>query len=979
MMEILSRIKQLMFYKLSCFAFFYLMPFLFYGQSISGIVTDESNQPLPGATVLIKGTTIGTVTDFDGQFNLDASTTGSDTIIVSFIGFVTKEVKFNNQNTIVVVLTEDVGILDEVVLIGYGTQKRKDLTGSIATVSAKDFQKVPVTNVEGLIANKLPGIQITPTSGKPGAGSSILIRGGSSLSATNDPLFVIDGVPIQGWNNGPGILSQLNPNDIESFTVLKDASAAAIYGSRASNGVVIITTKKGSLNDFQVNISSNTRVSTIIQNASILTSDQYREVVNGLGSSRTPLGEANTNWQDEIFQVGFAQEQNVSMSGAIKSLPYMASIGYLEQNGNLKTGKYERLTALLNLSPTFFDNHLKINLNLKGSFEDERIANENAIWTASAFDPTQPIYVEDQTYGGYFQYTQFADNPAIALINPVSMLEQNKRINSNKRSIGNIQLDYSLHFLPDLHVNVNAGYDIGQGTYRDSAQANYFPSDLSGGYIYFADPSQEVKNLLLESYLFYSKELESIKSRFDITAGYSYNDFLTTSYSYPTYRADGVKFPNSDPPFPFDKPSHSIISFYGRFNYNYDSKYLLTASLRRDGSSRFSEDNRWGLFPSVALAWKIKEEGFLKDSNALSDLKLRLSYGVTGQQDGIANYYYQTGYNTGNLSNQYTFGDTSYTTVTPQAYNPDLKWEQTASFNIGLDFGFMDNRISGSIDLYKKDTKDLLNLTTVPLGVNFTNQLLLNIGTMENKGVEFNLNATPLKNDNLTWDVNVNATYNDNRITKLTSGDDTGVGLFSDATLVNTVGYPRNTFYLYHQVYDVNGMPIEGQMLDLNNDGMINAEDRYITNKSTLPKYLLGFSTNVQYKKWSFSAAFHANLDHYMFFQPYNSTVAITDFQVSQNLNTLYYDTLFNFNDATQRYSDFYLQNASFLKMDNLNIGYNFGKILANSKLGLALNLSVQNVFTITNYGGLDPEATRGSENGYPVPRVYALGMNLNF
>lgn len=980
MIEILSGIERLMSFKLSCFAFFYLIPFLFYGQSITGIVTDESNQPMPGATVLLKGTLIGTVTDFDGQFNLDVSSSDGDTIVVSFIGYVSKEVQFNNQSTILVVLTEDVSTLDEVVVIGYGTQKKKDLTGSVATISAKDFQNVPVTNVEGLIANKMPGVQITPSSGRPGAGSSILIRGGSSLSATNNPLFIIDGVPIEGSNNGPGILSQLNPNDIESFTVLKDASASAIYGSRASNGVVIITTKKGSLNDFQVNISSNTRISTIIQNASILTADQYRSVVNDLGSSRTPLGEASTNWQDEIFQVAFASEHNISISGAIKSLPYRASVGYLEQDGNLKTGRYKRLTALLNLSPKFFDNHLKINLNLKGSFEDDRIANENAIWTASAFDPTQPVYVEDQTYGGYFQYTQFADNPAIALINPVSMLEQRRQTNQNKRSVGNIQLDYSLHFLPDLHVNVNTGYDISQGTYRDAVQPNYFPSDLSGGYIYYSNPSREVKNLLLESYLFYSKEMESIKSKFDLTAGYSYNDFLTTNYFYPTFRADnGAQFPNSDPPFPFDKPSNAIVSFYGRLNYSFNNKYLLTASLRRDGSSRFSEDNRWGTFPSVALAWKIKEEGFLKNSNSLSDLKLRLSYGVTGQQDGIANYYYQTGYNSGNLSNQYTIGDTPYTTVTPQAYNPDLKWEQTESLNLGLDFGFVNNRISGSIDLYKKDTKDLLNLTTIPLGVNFDNQLLLNIGTMENKGVEFNLNAIPIQTDNLSWNINFNATYNENTITKLTNGNDAGVGLFSDATLVNTVGYPRNTFYLYQQVYDINLMPIEGQMLDVNNDGMINAQDRYITNKSTLPKYLLGFSSSFQYKKWSLSTSFHANLDHYLFFQPYNSTVAITDFQVSQNLNTLYYDTLFNFNDEAQRYSDFYLQNASFLRMDNLNLGYDFGRTLSNSKLALSLNFSVQNVFTITNYDGIDPEAISGSENGYPVPRVYALGVNLNF
>lgn len=973
------RMQQLTTCKLSCFTLFYLIPFLFFGQNINGIVTDAFNQPLVGATVLLKGTSIGTITDLDGQFNLDISSNNAKTIVVSYVGYATKEVSLSNQSTIVVFLTEDISALDEVVVVGYGTQKKKDLTGSVASISEKDFQDIPATNIENLIANKLPGVQITPSGGRPGSGSSILIRGGSSLSATNNPLFIIDGIPIEGSNNGPGILSQLNPNDIESFTVLKDASSAAIYGSRASNGVIIITTKKGSIDEFKVNISTNTRVSTIIRNADVLSADEYRAVVNSIGSSRTPLGTANTNWQNEIYQPAFTSEFNVSLSGAIKKLPYRASVGYLDQEGNLKTGRYKRLTALLNLNPKFFDNHLKVNINLKGSFEDDKIANQNAIWTATAFDPTQPVRVEDQTYGGYFQYTQFADNPAIALINPISMLEQVDRVNQSYRSLGNIQLDYSTHFLPDLHVNVNAGYDISTGVFRDAAQPNYFPSDISGGYIYYANPSREVKNLLLESYLFYSKKMKSIKSNFDITAGYSYNDFLSTNYSYPSFRADGTQFPNSEPPFPFDKPSNAIISFYGRLNYSFDDKYLLTASLRRDGSSRFSSENRWGTFPSVAVAWKINEESFLKDSKSLSNLKLRVSYGITGQQDGIANYYYQTGYNLGFLSNRYTFGNTPYMTVSPQAYNPDLKWEQTASLNIGLDFGFLDDRISGSVDVYQKNTKDLLNQTTIPLGVNFGNQLLLNIGSMENKGIEFNLNVNPIKTDDINWTMNFNATYNNNKITKLTNGNDDGVGLFSDATLVNTVGFPRNTFYLYNQVYNANGMPIEGQVVDVNDDGNINAADRYITNKSALPQYLLGFSTSFQYKKWSMSTAFHANLGHYLFFQPYNSTVAITDFQVSQNLNRLYYDTQFRFNNDTQRFSDFYLQNASFLKMDNINIGYNFGKTLMNSKLGLALNFTVQNVFVITNYDGLDPESNNGSENGYPTPRIFALGLNLNF
>ena len=979
----LKRKKTYTIYKRFLSMIIFLIPLLFFGQKVDvkgNIIDDVTKATLPGVTVIIKNTTNSVISDSNGNYQIKADI--GDIILFSFLGYGSIEKKITG-NTLNVLLQETTKALNEVVVIGYGSTKKKDLTGSIAQVSSKDFHKAPVTNVEGLIANKVPGVQITPRSGKPGAGSSIIIRGGSSLNASNDPLYVVDGVPLEGSNGGPGILSQLNPNDIESFTILKDASAAAIYGSRASNGVIIITTKKGSLKETKIDFSSSTRVTSIMEQAPVLSADQYRSLVNALTTNgtpaKTPPGTANTNWQDEIYQVALATENNLSLSGAIKSLPYRVSVGYLNQDGVLRTGNYERFTSLLNLSPKFFDNHLKVNLNLKGSFEKERIANEGALWNARAFDPSQPVRVEDQTYGGYFQYTQFASNPALAIINPVSMLEQVQSKNENIRSVGNLQLDYSMHFLPDLHLNVNAGYDISKGKYLSSASASYFPANLSEGYIYYADPSTEVQNTLLESYLFYNKEIASIKSRFDITAGYSYNDFLTTNYSYPTFRPDGIKFPNSDPVFPFDKPSHSIISFYGRLNYVFKEKYLVTATLRQDGSSRFSEENRWGLFPSAAFAWKIKEEGFLKNTKLFSDLKLRLGYGVTGQQDGIANYYYRPTYFSGYADEQYTFGNTSYLTVNPGAYNLNLKWEETASSNIGLDFGFLKNRITASVDVYLKETKDLLNITRVPLGFNQGSELLLNIGSMENRGVEFALKAIPIQTDNISWDLNFNFTYNENKITYLNDVSNEGIGLFSNAILVNTVGYPRNTFYLYHQVYGANGMPIEGQMLDVNNDGLLNASDRYISDKSTAPRYLMGFSTNFQYKKWSLSTAFHANLDHYLFFHPYDNTISITEWQTSQNLSTLYNDTLFSHNDPAQGYSDFYLQNASFLKMDNISIGYDFGKVLANSKVGLNVNFSVQNVFIITNYQGLDPEANFGSENAYPVPRIFSMGLNLNF
>ncbi|WP_299557394.1 TonB-dependent receptor [Seonamhaeicola sp.] len=944
---------------------------------ITGLVTDEANQPLPGANIIEKGTTNGTQTDFDGNFSLSVSNVNA-VLVISYLGFQTIELELNGQTNLSVKLQEDAANLDEVIVIGYGTTKKKDLTGSVASIDSKKFHNVPVTNAEGLIANQLPGIQITPQSGRPGAGSNILIRGGASLNASNDPLIVIDGIPLEGGNNGPGVLSQLNPNDIENFTVLKDASASAIYGSRASNGVIIITTKKGRLGDFNINVTSNTRVSEVMELIPVLTGDEYRSVVDDLGRSSTPVGDANTNWQEEIYQIALAAEMNLSASGSVKNIPYRASLSYLKQDGIVKTDEYERVTALLNLSPSFFDNHLKVNLNLKGSIEDQQLASD-IFYLAQAFDPTQPVYVDDQTYGGYFQYTQFATNPALAIPNPVSVLEQLDRRNKSKRFIGNLQLDYKFHFLPDLHINLNAGIDLARGQWREVAPDNYFPSAISGGSVFDANPSNEVENKLLESYLFYSKELESLKSKFDLTVGYSYNDFLRTNYNYPTTNFNGEVFPNSVPAFPFDEPSNALISFYGRLNYSFNNKYLLTASVRHDGSSRFSKDNRWGTFPAFALAWKINQENFLIESKTFSDLKLRLSYGVTGQQDGIGNYEYIPGYNQGEASFQYILGNNRFSTVTPSAFNPNLKWEQTESYNVGLDFGFFNNRLSGSIDAYYRETKDLLNRTVIPLGANFDNELLLNIGNMENKGVELALNAVPIQKEDFNWRLNLNFTFNDGKITKLTDNDDDKVGLFSDATLVNTIGYQRNTFYLYRQVYNENGHPIEGQMVDLNNDGIINEDDRYITDKSAIPDYLLGFTTAVNYKNWNFGAAAHANIGHHIFYKPLDDAIAITTWQVSQNLHESYFNTGFQNQNGTQSFSDYYLQNASFLKLDNINMGYTFKKLQENSGIDLNVNLSVQNVFIITKYTGRDPEALGGYENSYPVPRIYALGVNLNF
>ncbi len=944
---------------------------------ITGTVKDEQGTPLPGVNIKVQGTTQGTITDLNGQFSFNLP--GANTQLeISFIGYQTQTISTGGKSTLLVKLLPDTKKLDEVIVVGYGTRKAKDLTGNISTVSSRDFEKAPVTNAEALIANKISGVQVLPTSGKPGAGSSFLIQGGASLNASNDPLIVIDGLPIEGGNNGPGILSQLNPNDIENFTVLKDASASAIYGSRASNGVILITTKKGNKGKMAIDFTSNLRVSTLRDKVSVLSADQYRALATELGSAMkiTP-GTANTDWQDQIFQNALAQDYNLSLSGATKTLPYRVSFAYTNQDGILKTGNYERATASVNLNPTFLKDKLKVNINLKGSYENERIANQSAIWGATTFDPTQPVYVDDQTYGGYFQYSQYASNPALTNINPVSMLEQVNERNKSYRSLGNIQADYSFFFLPDLHLNVNAGYDVSRGQYTFFAPATYFAQLLSGGSKFNGDPSKKSLNKLFESYLFYSKDLANIKSKLDVTAGYSYNDFLTTNYNYPTYSADGTLIASSVPTYAYDKPSHSIVSFYGRLNYTLNDKYLFTATVRDDASSRFAEKHRWGIFPSVALAWKMKQESFLKNIKPISDLKLRMGYGITGQQDGLANYYPIKRYTTYGLGSQYTIGSTPYTTVFPQVYNPDLKWEQTATANIGLDYAFLNYRITGSLNFYNKNTKDLLNAITVPYGYSFSSTMIKNIGSMENKGVEFNIKATPVKTEDLTWDLGFNATYNKNKITKISLIDDSSVGLFSDKILVNTVGSAYNTFYLYHQVYDQNGKPLEDQMLDAYNDGLLNAKDRYVTGKSSTPKYLLGFNTNLQYKKWSAGTSFHANLGHYIYYMPQENSVAMTGWTTSQNLNTSYYKSQFHNTDQYQGFSDYYLQNASFLKMDNAYVGYDFGKIIR--KVSLKMNLSVQNIFTITKFTGLDPESNSGAQNAYPVPRVFAFGLNMNF
>lgn len=987
-----KRTKTLIAPKLFCSLIIFLIPLLSFGQKVevSGTVIDaENNSPLPGVSIILKSSNKGTTSDFNGNYQIVANQ--GDILIFSYMGFSTIE-KIVNGNTLNISLQEDAQALDEVVLIGYGSTRKKDLTGSVSQVDSKEFQKGFVTNAEGLIANKVPGVQITPISGKPGAGSSFLLRGGASLSASNNPLFVIDGVPI-GLEDGPGLLSALNPDDIAAFSVLKDASAAAIYGSRGSNGVIIITTKKGNSGDLRVSFTSKASMSSVMYRQNVMSGDEYREVaieaskVSGVPIEDFNLGTSNTDWQDEIYQDALTTDNSISISGGINGLPYRLSLGHLNQDGTLRTGNFKRNTITLNMSPTFFDSHLKVNLNIKGISQKERIADESAIYTAVTFDPTQAVTDPNSIYGGYWQYYEFASNPAVlhGHNNPVSKLEQVNDLATSLRSIGNIQLDYKLHFLPDLSIKLNAGYDFAEGKSEYYAPADYFPESISNGSVYNADPSFKTQNVFSEITLNYLKEIESIDSRIEALVGYSYNDFKTTNYFYPTYDVDGNEQPGTTPNFEFDIPQNTLISYFGRLMYTFKDKYVLTGTYRTDGSSRFSKNTRWGSFPSVSAAWKISDEQFLVNSDVISNLKLRIGWGVTGQQEGIGNYGYIPIYNLGPSNIKYPIGDQFIQGVNPSATDRNRKWEQSTTSNIGIDWGLLNNRVSGSFDVYYRVTDDLLNDVTIPSGTDFANNIVKNIGSLENRGFEMNLNATAIQKENFTWNLGFNYSYNENEITKLSIGDDSEVGLFSGDLLVNTVGYTRNTFFVYHQVYNAEGKPIEDQMVDLNGDGVINEQDRYRT-KSSTPKHIIGFNTSFNYKKFVLGMAFHSNLGQYIFYNPNDNLAAVYDGITRNNLNELYYETGFNQSgNNNQPYSDYYLQDASFLKMDNINLSYDFGNILNHKKdnNNVVVSASVQNVFVITDFTGGDPEAAfnYGTNYGgnYTAPRTYSISLNLNF
>lgn len=955
--------------------------------TLSGKVLDETGQGLPGASVQIKSLNKSTSTDPDGNFRITGLANGAVTITVSYIGYTPfdQAVTISGNTTTNINLKPDAQNLNEVVVIGYGTAEKKNLTGSITTVGAKDFQKGTVTTPEQLIQGKVAGVNIVNNGGTPGGGSVIRIRGGASLNASNDPLIVIDGVPLSGNSigNAANPLALINPNDIETFTVLKDANATAIYGSRASNGVILITTKKGGSGAPEINFVTNNSIATVAKKVDVLSPAQFREYVNANGNDtqKALLGASNTDWQDEIYQNAFTTDNNLSIAGKFQGVPYRVSGGYLDQQGTLITDRLKRATGAITISPTLFDNHLKVDLNLKGSLTNSHFANSGAIAAAIQFDPTQPVYADNQ-FGNYFEWTQGVVPNPNAPRNPVSLIRLNNNNGKTERSIGNIRLDYSFHFLPELHANLNLGYDVSKGYGRIS-----IPTFAAQSFATEGSRSQslsEETNKIAEFYLNYAKNVGI--SRIDATAGYGYYDNATTGYNFPSYRATGAV--QTTPVFPFGVEQNKLLSYYGRLVYTLNDKYILSGTMRADASSKFSQDNRWGYFPSVGLTWRVIGENFLKDSKVLSDLKLRLSYGQTGNKDGIGNYDYLAKYYANSNTGQYQLGNVFYNYYTPAAYDPDLRWESTTTYNAGIDYGFAGGRISGSVDAYYKETKDLLSTINIPVGTNFSNLLTTNVGNMEVKGIEANINFAAIQSENLNWDFGFNLAYNKRKVTNLTlnpdPGSKIGAGNIAGGTgttlKYNAVNQVPGAFFVYQQVYDSNGLPLEGVYADRNEDGVINTSDQYFY-QSPDPRLTLGFNTALSYKKWTVSTVLRANFGNYVY-DNVSSNLGIRSNVLSPSgiLNNTGSDFLNTGFTQVQYLSDYYIKNASFLKMDNVGLSYNVGKLSANRNTTLRISANVQNVFVISDYEGLDPELPSGIDyNLYPRPRTYTLGLNVGF
>lgn len=973
---------------------------------VNGLVTDSNGEPVIGANVVVKGTTNGTMTNIDGMFSLNAPKNA--TLQASFIGYLPSEIKIDGKTTVKIVLQENVVALDEVVAIGYGKVKKSDATGSVTAIKADDINRGVATSPQELLMGKSAGVVITTNGGTPGAGADIRIRGGSSLNASNDPLIIIDGVPIdnrsvKGMANP---LSTVNPNDIESFTVLKDASATAIYGSRASNGVIIITTKKGTGKKVNLSYSGSVYVGTIAKQMEMLDAAGYRNLfVKTFGENSEEvksLGTSNTDWQKEIYRTSVSTDHNLSLSGKVGSFPYRVSGSYTGEEGTLKTGRMDRGTASISVNPSFFDNHLKINANIKGMLIRNRFAEGDAVGQAVQFDPTQPIYDKtlpvnpffgEQYFKGYFAWgaldgDKFNINSQ-GTRNPLATLYGTDKHSKVKRSIGNIQLDYSIHGFSDLSANLNLGYDISSAEEIEIQVNNMPQAYLSNDNIGIGENNTATelkKNTLLEFYFNYNKEVSAIRSTFDVIAGYSWQHFYRDGTSI-TMTTPNEAYQDTRPTKEmYNKPwatESYLISLFGRLNYALMDKYLLTGTVRYDGSSRFHPDNRWGLFPSGAFAWKINNEGFMRDQDIMSDLKLRLGYGITGQQDITDNDYpYLANYVRGQRTVQYLFGDQYIYTLRPSGYDQNLKWEETSTANIGIDYGFLNDRINGSIDYYYRKTKDLINKITVPAGSNLTNEIITNIGSLENRGFEFSINTKPVVTKHFFWDLGFNISTNQNKITKLNRTDNadsyilTGEDVAGTGTKVQVhkVGEAVSSFYVYEQIYDNDGKPVEGAYVDQNNDGKIDTKDKIIYH-SPAPKVTMGLSSKMTYKDFDFSFNLRSNLGNYVYNRTELSQTDLSQIRYQgYNLNAMKSDNYFKVNNFE---SSYFIKKASFLRCDNITLGYTFKNILGKSSR-MRIYAAVQNPFIISGYNGIDPEIFNGVDNNiYPRPRTYLIGLNI--
>ena len=994
--------------------------------TVHGYVDDDLGEPLIGATVMEKGTTNGTATDIDGNFTLNVDPNA--TLVVSYVGYDPMEVPVNGRTELKITMQQNAQMLAETVVIGYGSVKKSDATGSVAVVKPDEIEAGLSTSAQDLLVGASPGVVVTLDGGNPSGGANITIRGGASLAASNDPLIVVDGVPMNmrtvvGASNP---LSLISPENVESMTILKDASATAIYGSRASNGVIIITTKKGQSGRPQVNFTANFYVNTPRNYLDMMTGDQFRNyITTNYGEESlqaSALGKYNTNWQKEELRTTFSSDYSLSVGGTVKWLPYRVALSYTNNNGIMKHSKMDRATASINLTPKFFDDLLSIQANVKGSYVKNQY-NAGTMGTAISMNPTLPV--KDMENGvpefGYWTVYNGAGvpftkdtwtgngldiNTTTAPMNPIAELLENESKGTSWQGIGNLQIDLKMPFLRELRANLNLGYDIAKGSWfgynhafspkawRDGYSvmgADGNPYQIRDGGTSATQQHQLRRNLLLDFYLNYNKEFEKIHSQLDVTAGYSWQRFHNHgsehSYVYAVGNPANEQYLGSQAyPTSIYSDNLQLVSFFGRLNYIFYDKYLITATVRWDGTSRFSKDHRWGTFPSVALGWKILEESFLERARGwMSELKIRAGYGITGQQDLNDDFFpYLPVYSIGStdLNHRYPFGtNTNIPYVTPGSYNANIKWEETHTWNAGVDFGFINNRISGSIDFYKRKTKDLLTIANYPAGSNLSNKGNINIGDLENIGVEFNISTRPVVTQNVTWTSALNVAWNKNKITRLAEGADTQTGSIGGQNgfiQKHDVGHPAYSFYVYEQVYDENGKPLDNVFVDRNGDGQIDESDKYLYH-SRDPKVTMAWNNNVSFKNWDFGIVLRANIGNYVYNQNQMSNVFTSPNQALPLSNLMANQFYFTEKSIPQMQSDYFVQNASFVRCDNITVGYTWPN-LCNDNLRIRVYGAVQNPFVITKYKGLDPEIFSGIDNAvYPKPITFTLGVVATF